>query len=166
MRQTIGTTWIFQLVIVFMLVFVAFLSLSLNYTKAFKIKNELISTIEKFEGLTQSASDRQPGSIQIINNYLMYNNYSSVGTCDISDYGAPSLQSTSLEEAIPGKKYYYCVRKIDRSNKSLANRAKYEIKIFFKFSLPVIGDLFTFSSEGTTIDITYSVNDINYYTGN
>ena len=47
MRQAIGTTWILQLVIIFMLIFVAFLSLSLNYTKAFKIKNEIITTIEK-----------------------------------------------------------------------------------------------------------------------
>lgn len=162
MREAIGTTWIFQLVIIFMLIFVAFLSLSLNYTKAFKIKNELLTTIEKFEGLTFNESANEPGSVRIINNYLIYNNYRSMGACELGSFGSRSLESTSLELAEEGRKYYYCVRKIDRSNKSLPDRAKYEIKIFFKFSLPVIGDLFTFSSEGTTIDINRAVKDIDY----
>ena len=42
MRQAIGTTWIMQLVIIFMLIFVAFLALTINYTKAFKMKNREI----------------------------------------------------------------------------------------------------------------------------
>ena len=163
MREAIGTTWTLQLVIIFMLIFVAFLSLSLNYTKAFKIKNELISTIEKFEGLTFSEAVKEPGSVRIINNYLLYNNYSSEGACDTGSYGSTNLQSTSLEPVEEGKKYYYCVKKIDRSNSNLPNRAKYEIKIFFRFRLPVLGDLFTFSSEGKTIDINRPVQDIDYY---
>jgi len=163
MRQAIGTTWVFQLVIIFMLIFVAFLSLSLNYTKAFRIKNELITTLEKFEGLTFKDSGKEMGSVKIINNYLTYNNYGSMGTCDLGAYGSTNLQSVSLEEVEKGKKYYYCVKKIDRGDVSLPKRARYEIKIFFKFSLPVIGDLFTFSSEGETIDINHSVDDIDYY---
>ena len=53
MRQAIGTTWVMQLVIIFMLIFVAFLALTINYTKAFKIKNELITFIEKNEGVSE-----------------------------------------------------------------------------------------------------------------
>ena len=66
MRQAIGSTWILQLVIVFILIFVAFLALSINYTKAYKIKNELLSIIEKYEGVNSGEN----GSISIINNYL------------------------------------------------------------------------------------------------
>ena len=68
MRQAIGTTWIMQLVIIFMLIFVAFLALTINYTKAFKIKNELVTIIEKYEGLNYGTSN-QSGSIDLINNY-------------------------------------------------------------------------------------------------
>ena len=50
MRQAIGSTWVLQLVIIFMLIFVAFLALSINYTKAFRVKNELVTMIEKFLG--------------------------------------------------------------------------------------------------------------------
>ena len=48
MRTSIGNTWILQLVIIFMLIFVSFLALSLNYTKAYKLKNELVTMIEKW----------------------------------------------------------------------------------------------------------------------
>ena len=40
-----------QLVIIFTLIFVAFISLTINYTRAFKTKNELVSMIEKYEGI-------------------------------------------------------------------------------------------------------------------
>lgn len=162
MRQAIGTTWILQLVIIFMLIFVAFLSLSLNYTKAFKIKNEIITTIEKYEGLTSSESKTSPGSIKIINNYLLYNHYGTMGECETGSFGSSNLESTTLEPAEKGTKFYYCVSKIDRSNRDLPSRAQYEIQIFFKFSLPVIGDLFTFTAEGSTIDINRPVSDIDF----
>ena len=156
MRQAIGTTWLMQLVIVFMLIFVAFISLTINFTKAFKIKNELISIIEKNEGLRSG----QDGTISLINNYLSYNGHMVKGKCDGIEYGVPSLDSDSIEEAVSGENYYYCIKKTSYSTTSYPNRAKYSIKIFFHFSLPVIGDIFTFSSEGTTIDLNYALDDI------
>lgn len=156
MRQAIGTTWILQLVIIFMLIFVAFLALSINYTKAFQMKNDLTTMIEKYEGV----SEGEEGSISIINNYLKHFNYQVMGRCDEGDYGSNNLNNLSLKEVVEGEKYYYCVRKIDDSTATLTNRAKYRIRIFFHFSLPVLGDLFTFSVEGTTISITNSITDI------
>ena len=42
MRQTIGGTWLLQLVIVFIILFVGFIILTLNYSKTVTLKNELI----------------------------------------------------------------------------------------------------------------------------
>ena len=72
MRQAIGSTWLMQLVIIFMLIFVAFLALSINYTKSFKTKNELVNMIEEREGI---GSGEDKGALILINNYLNYNNY-------------------------------------------------------------------------------------------
>ncbi len=160
MRQAIGTTWIMQLVIIFMLIFVAFLALTINYTKAFKIKNELVTIIEKYEGLNYGTSN-QSGSIDLINNYLQYNGYTVKGSCDEGSYGATSLgEDAILSNAVKGQKYYYCVEEVSTKGASTPNRARYKIKIFFKFSLPILGDLVTFNIDGTTIDITNPKNTI------
>ena len=159
MRQAIGTTWLMQLIIIFMLIFVAFLALTINFTKAFKIKNELINIIEKNEGLTEG----NYGTIYFINNYLLNNGYMTKGSCEADEYGKNtlSLDDTSMPTgAVKGEKYYYCIKKTSYYTTVYPNRAKYTIRIFFHFSLPVIGDIFTFSSEGTTIDLNYAVDDI------
>lgn len=156
MRQAIGTTWTLQLVIIFMLIFVSFLALSINYTKAFKIKNELTTMIEKYEGL----SEGNDGSISIINNYLLYNNYTVMGKCEEDEYGVDNLNDSIIKKVNKNEKYYYCVKKIDEATEALPFKAKYKIKIFFNFSLPIIGQLFTFNVDGTTISITNSMTDI------
>ena len=152
MRQSIGATWILQLVIIFMLIFVGFLALTINYTKAFKVKNEVISIIEKYEGV----SSGEDASISLINNYLRYYNYQTMGNCEEGFYGVSSLSnSASIEPAKGNSKYYYCVRKNNTSNGTYDDRASYDIVTFFKFILPFIGDLFTFRVNGTTIDINF-----------
>ena len=158
MRQAIGSTWILQLVIVFILIFVAFLALSINYTKAYKIKNELLSIIEKYEGVNSGEN----GSISIINNYLRYNSYGTKGTCENEGFGATSLDSNTLVEADEKTKYYYCVKKVNTSNLTFEDRASYEIETFFKFNLPLLGDIFTFRVTGKTIDINWPDDDIHY----
>ena len=140
-----------------MLIFVAFLALSINYTKAFKTKNELVNMIEEREGI---GSGEDKGALMLINNYLNYNNYSKKGHCEANEYGVSNLNDANLEAVEEGNKYYYCVKKIPTSTDTLPDRARYQIRIFFNFSLPVIGDIFTFSVEGTTIDINHALKDI------
>ncbi len=157
MRTSTGNIWLIGLVVTFMLIFVSFLSLTLSYNKIFKIKNEALSFIEKYEGLKDGPS----GSIQLINNYLTYNNYSTMHYCEVGDYGSKNLSSTNLEKVVNNReKYYYCVGKVRSS--SASNHAKYHVKFFYKFNLPVIGDLITFDVSGQTIDINYPADRLDY----
>lgn len=152
MRQSIGTTWIFQLVIIFTLIFVSFLALSINYTRAFKIKNELVSIMEKYEGVGSGEGQ----SIAIINNYLLNNAYGIKSGCRDGEFGALSLKNTVLEYVTADNKknnYYYCIKPIPTTSMAKQNQYRFNIRVFFKFSLPVIGDLMTFSIDGTTMDI-------------
>lgn len=160
MRQVVGGTWITQLVIVFMLIFVAFLALSINYTKAFQIKNEMLTMIEKREGIS-TGSD---GTIALINNYLTNSGYRVTGTCKEGSYGVTSLDSTSIEKVSnQGKQYYYCITKVKSpSNKNYGDKVFYKVNIFFYFNLPVIGDIMKFNIDGATIDITKPVDDLDF----
>lgn len=155
-RQSIGATWILQLVIVFMLLFVGFLALSINYTKAFKIKNEMLSIIEKYEGVSSGDS----GSIAIINNYLRYNNYQTMGTCSDGSYGVSDLSNNTIVPASNRTKYYYCIKKLNTSDVTYPDRVMYKVDTFFKFNIPFLGDMFTFQVKGETIDISWPNDDL------
>lgn len=54
MRESIGGTWLFGIVITFIALFAGFLSYAISYTKAFSAKNEILSMIERNEGWTAS----------------------------------------------------------------------------------------------------------------
>lgn len=163
MRQTIGTTWVYQLVIFFILIFVAFLVLSLTYSKSFKTKNEIISILEKYEGAT-------PDSVLIVSNYLNTIKYDDVGVCTKSDklndywLGVKDITSNTptIEPARLKEKYSLCIKKIRPDSGTTAhdkNQVYYELKIFFKFNLPILGDLKTFEINGKTSPI-YKSNDL------
>ena len=150
MREAIGGTWVYQLVIIFMLIFVAFLALTMNYRRAFKVKNDLLNIVEKYEGFSKT-------SIPIINNYLLSSGYTTMGNCREGEVGSQDLKSIILKKVASGQKYYYCVSKIHTGTEAKSFRAKYKVRIFFRFDLPVIGNLYTFEVDGTTIDINNSI---------
>ena len=153
MRQTIGTTWILQLMILFILLFVGFIILTLNYSKVIKLKNETVSIIEKYEGLNNT-------SIGFINNYLTTSGYATKGKCQTGTYGvygALSLESNSLENletANPDSTYFYCIKKYEGQN--ISNY--YQITLFYKFNLPVIGNASSYTVKGTSTNIIANDN--------
>ncbi len=159
MRTSTGSVWLIGLVVTFMLIFVSFLSLTISYNKVFKIKNEALTFIEKYEGL----KDGNNGSIQLINNYLSYNNYNTMHYCQEGDYGSRNLSSFTLEKVVNKReKYYYCISKKSTRQGNLTNRTKYSVKFFYKFNLPVIGEILTFEVTGETIDINFPVDRLEY----
>lgn len=162
MREAIGGTWLAQLIIIFMLIFVAFLALTLNYSKAFKMKNEIITMIEEREGLT-TTKNNVDGSIKLINNYLLSNGYAITRACPEGSYGATNLHAETLNLVTTGdkaKKYYYCVTKIKSPSKNQLGKVHYQVIISLKFNLPILGDLFTFEVSGNTNDIATPADNL------
>lgn len=159
MREATGSTWVFQLVLIFILIFASYLTISINYTKTFKLKNEVLSIIERSEGLTEGNT----GAIGIINNYLVGQSYNGKGVCEAGYYGATTLTGNNMNtdfEFIDGnsnKKYYYCVKKVSGYYSAKPKRSYYRIVLFVDFELPVIGRISTFRAEGQTseIEVTY-----------
>jgi len=155
MRESITGSWEFTIIIIFVLMFTAYLTVAISYYKTFKCKNDVISIIEKKEGINSK-------SITTINNYLIANNYGSKGRCDAGYYGATSLQSTgNLEYVSDGDttKYYYCIQKTSGYSREKPGRSYYDVKLFFSLSLPVIGDIIDFDATGTTMEMDVVYDD-------
>ena len=56
MRESMGATWLFGIVVLFIVLFSGFMAYSISYTKAFKTKNEILNYIEQAEGFTIAAN--------------------------------------------------------------------------------------------------------------
>lgn len=141
MRQSIGGSWLIGLMVLFILLFAGYIILTIDYNKSIRVKNEAISLIEKYDGLNEE-------SITLVNNYLMGTGYSTTGKCGAQEgqYGALSLESNELEETEDGQNYYYCVKKYKGANTT----HYYQISLFYRFTLPVLGDTTRFTIQGST----------------
>lgn len=141
MRQTSGGVWLVQLMILFILLFAGYIILTIEYSKNVRVKNEMISIIERYDGLNKQ-------SVTLLNNYLLSTGYNVRGKCESGDgiYGALELQDTELEETTSDNDYYYCVKKYKGANTSYY----YQVTVFYRFNLPVLGDVSRFTIKGTT----------------
>ncbi len=138
MKEVSSTTWSFQIIIFFILIFACFLTLVLTYSKAYTIKNRMLTMIEKYEGFT-------PDSIGVINGFVKQYSYATKGTCNEAWYGAIDLNA-NYEEAKSNTKYYYCFNE----NKTSDGKIYYDLVVFYKFNLPVVGQIATYRITGQT----------------
>lgn len=149
MRESIGTAWIYGLVLTFTLIFAGFLVLALSYSKSYKLKNEMTSMIEKYEGLTTMGAYNNGGSIKIINQYLQNSGYKAKGSCLSGDYASDDLTSYVLVPARQDKAYYYCVS-YHTNNEC---RTIFRVTLFYDFNLPILGQLRKYMVSGQTNEI-------------
>lgn len=153
MREAISGTWLFVVVIAFVVLFTGYLCLAINYSKAFNVKNEIIDIIERENGMTEEASEQ-------IETYLKNIGYRTKGTCPSGFTG------NTLERDVVTKEYYYCYRTINTNLDSegeafetdQADSVYYQIVVFFRIDLPIFQDAFKFDVRGDSVQIFYPEN--------
>ncbi len=153
MREAIGGTWIFSIVIVFIVLFTSFLAISVNYSKAFKVKNGIVNIIEKREGISDATVDE-------ISDYLNSVGYLVYSSCP--DYVASqSNESAHGFEAsnTNSRKFKYCIARTEDTSGNI-KKTYYKVTVFFRVDLPIMGEIFTFPVTGETKPIYFPKNDV------
>ncbi|MDO4375550.1 MAG: hypothetical protein Q4C33_00020 [bacterium] len=157
MREAIGGTWLFSIVIVFIVLFTSFLAISVNYSKAFKVKNGIINIIEKREGMSQDTADEISEYLGTVG-YLIYS--SCPDYTSQSDNGSTQGKAQGFERSnTNANKYKYCVARTEDSNGNI-KKTYYKVTVFFRVDLPIMGELFTFPVTGETKPIYFPKNDV------
>ncbi len=142
MREAIGGAWIFTIVIVFIVLFSGYLAVSVNYSKAFRVKNGIINIIEQNEGMNSKARTE-------ISEYLDGYGYFVYGNCK---------DAKGYDELVGGqKKYRYCVS-TKAKGEGTFKKTYYYVTVYFKLDLPIFGSLFTFPVTGESKAV-YFAND-------
>lgn len=168
MKEAIGGGWLFTLVIAFVALFACFISVSVNYSKCYKVKDEILNAIEKGHGVNEE-------TITNINSYLADVTYRSKGECPKDGncwyrFSVNNNKNTASYAADTN----YCIAKhsvvskvSDTKNKNYASTngaighpesAYYSVAVFFRFDMPVIGDMFQIDVTGET-SLIYLTND-------
>ncbi len=151
MREVTGSTWTFQIIIIFILIFACFLTLVLSYSKAYRIKNRLLTVVEKYEGFTDD-------STEIIHSFMVNQGYKTKSYCPDEWIGARDIYSASPEYGVNNTNdNYYCFKE---NYDSESKKIYYDIMVFYRFNLPVIGDVMTYRIEGQTMSFLGSEDRI------
>ena len=178
MRETMSITAIFQIFILFILLFTAIMCLTINNSNAFGVKDSIINVIEANEGLYLDGGNLSQEIVDVI----AETSYRTSGKCpEVYDYSGKlsgnqyqgfdrngnALTSDSSNAAV-------CIRKVnvtDEFDEYLKNHTGldkvatedfidgyyYQIVVFFQLDIPVIKQVFDFQTKGETRIIYGSV---------
>lgn len=167
MREAIGGTWLFQIVIIFILLFTAFMCLSINHSKAFNVKNTIIKTIERSEGLDLTTEAPDNETIQTIVNYLNEISYRTTGNCPNGYTGY------NRSGKLDSNNSAFCIYKqgstITDTYNEIPDSSYYRVVVFFQLDLPIFNEAFNFKVTGDTrkVNTSYTRNGVykNYKNG-
>lgn len=151
MKESIGVLSLTNIVILFILLFTGYLCISLNQTKAYNVKNEIISIIQKNGGLDSNA-------INDISNYMATVGYRSTGKCDVDTDNSTVTnfsisQSGKLDNGTSGM---ICIARHNVNDNmpdptgQFPKAAYYDVKVFFALDMPIINNVFNFNLKGNT----------------
>lgn len=139
MRESFGGAFMIKLVLVFIVIYVAFMAVAVNYAKAFRVKNNVINILEQ--------SQYQLGDdISEIDSYLSGVPYNLNGNTDVSskcgsgtEFGSKNGNSVLTMNGV-------CITQLgDVSNNKIYYRVTSYISIEFPFfnifmTLPISGE--------------------------
>lgn len=159
MKEAVGGFSLFNIVIVFVLLFAGYVSLSINYSKAYNVKNEIINIIKNQGGICTSSTASSDNNCynfkEQITDYFQEANYRITHNCEDGWVGF----SRTGELLSDGKNAAFCVKVIaENSNSELPVAVYYQVKVFYQLDLPLINNLIELSITGETSRI-YEPNE-------
>lgn len=148
MREAIGNTFIVNLLMVFIAVMSALLIGSISYSKAFKVKNRIIYTIEKYGGWDSGGSNivrtEIEASLRDIGYQLKLANSSFYSS---GNKWCPRKNGVDPVYGYKGQviTYHYCVYEYNNEKGHY-----YGVTTYMHFDIPLIGNYVEFPIYGET----------------
>lgn len=139
MREAVGSTYLFQIVIVFIFFFAAFLAVAINYSQAFQIKNQVVNALEQAEGYNATSKERIK-TIKASNGYFRDVNQAQCR----ANLGADAIVPTDSDTGAPLNGI--CILRHDNGD----GKAYYTVQTYVWFDLPIIGNFITIPVNGET----------------
>lgn len=134
MRDAFGGAFSIKLMLAFLILYVFFICIALNYAKAFRVKNRIINIIEQQEGMNSEASNQ-------IGQYLTDRGY-SIDCAEIDRVKCDACQCVS---DIANNAQGYSYKEV-----STREQRYYVVETYILFDIPIIGIDFPIAVRGET----------------
>lgn len=161
MKESISITTIFQIVVLFILLFTAIMCLTINNSNAFGVKDEIINMIEASEGNFLDGENLNDDIVNLIKE----TSYRTTGTCD-TESGYVGYARTG-ERISNGKNAAICIKTVNVTDglddylkeylpsEELANDNNlhgiyYQVMVFYQLDLPIINQAYNLKTQGET----------------
>lgn len=171
MRESIGGSWIFGIVALFVVLFSSFIAYSVAYTKAFKVKNEIINIIEKSEGFTlYDLNAGNPGATgsgvrelrdkndceSRFDNHVCPAEALSYLLIDNVGYNKQNVNKPEYGNCYEGG---YCILKVCTDTK-VGAKIYYKVTTFIKIKIPVVNLALELPVKGETKELYYDISGL------
>lgn len=160
MKEGMSVTYIFQIVILFILLFTGIMALTINNTNAFAVKDYIVNYIEQHDGVfTEVDGTLSSGLVTLINS----TSYRNKGNCpddyvgydrngrvvSSSSNAAVCIRAINTQDGMTnyldkflGKGNYYYEGQYDGTY--------YQVIVFYQLDIPVVKQIFKFQTKGET----------------
>jgi len=139
MREAIGGAFLIKLVMIFIVIYVCFLSIAINYSITFRVKNQIINLIEEYEGL-ENAESKIKEYVDSVGYYRTFNAFNN-----------------DRDDCPPENNYGgYCI--VPKDKESSKRGIHYRVTTYVSFDFPIIGRIMNFPVSGET-KVIYDFNE-------
>ncbi len=135
MRESVGSVFMYNIIIIFLLVVFAFIAGTLSYYKAFKVNTFITDAIEKYEGYNKLAVDEISSSLK------------TIGYRSETNFSCPKRRNVNALKPLPGTHHRYCIYQYNEGQ----GYRTYGVVSYINLDLPVVGKLMRIPVYSKTI---------------
>lgn len=165
MRESIGGTWLTGIVITFLALFAGFLAYSISYTKAFRVKDNIIQIIEQNEGYTTAANSKEYPIENVMNaseDDLIRNGSAEAEIYNfINKLGYNYARGISCDdETFNTEIYGFCLEKHCKNHANV-DKVYYKVTSFISLQIPVVNLTVKIPISGETATLYHDSTGMN-----
>lgn len=136
MKAATGNAMLMNIMIIFIVIVMALLITSINYTKAFRVKNRIVDIVEYYNGDFENKKEEITNEINTSLKSVGYRLSSFVKCKELDGHQALEIDSN----------YQFCIYEYNNSNRG----NYYKVVAYMYFDIPVIGQVLNIPVNGET----------------
>jgi hypothetical protein len=149
LRDSINGAWLLGIIITFMAILIAYITIQINYSKAYEMKTKIVTTVEQYNGLN-------PLTLERINKIATSYGYTKTSKCRLNAGDKIVGILDGIVTTDPSAPQSFCFnRETMPGDSTTETKYYYSVEVFFGFTVPVLGDIFTFRISGETNAVYY-----------